>query len=54
MPMTEKEQRELDRIAYVFEKFLYGKILENAGYTAEGLKLVWLEGDSGVNRTGEK
>lgn len=52
--MTEKEQRELDRIAYVFEKFLYGKIIENAGLSAEGLRVVWLDGDSGVNRTGEK
>lgn len=52
--MMEKEQRELDRIAYVFEKFLYGKIIENAGCTAEGLRVVWLDGGSGVNRTGEK
>lgn len=52
--MTEKEQRELDRIAYVFEKFLYGKILEKEGLKAEGLKVVWLGGGSGVNRTGEK
>lgn len=52
--MTEKEQRELDRIAYVFEKFLYDKIIKNAGYSAEGLKLVWHDGGTGVNRTGEK
>lgn len=52
--MTEKEQRELDRIAYVFEKFLYGKAIANAGHTAEGLRVVWLDGKSGVNRTGEK
>lgn len=50
----EKEQREMNRIAYVFEKFLYGKSIENAGYTAEGLRVVWLDGSEGVNRTGEK
>ena len=52
--MTEKEQREMDRIAHVFEKFLYGKTLANAGYTADGLRVVWLDGNTGINRTGEK
>ncbi|MDE7261380.1 MAG: hypothetical protein K2N78_04875 [Oscillospiraceae bacterium] len=41
--VSEKEQRELDHIARVFEKFLYAKALKNEGYRAEGLRLVWLD-----------
>lgn len=38
--MTEKEHRELDHIARVFEKFLYAKILAYEGVKAEGLHVV--------------
>lgn len=41
--MSDKEQKELDLIAHVFEKFLYGKLLEREGVRAEGLKVVWLD-----------
>ena len=37
--LTEKEQREMDHIAYVFEKFLYAKLFAYEGLRAEGLKV---------------
>ena len=37
--LSEKEQREMDRIAYVFEKFLYAKLFAYEGLRAEGLKV---------------
>ena len=44
--MSEQEQKELDHIARVFEKFLYGKLLKQEGVRAEGLRVVWIDGDS--------
>ena len=44
--VSEKEQRELDHIARVFEKFLYAKIFSYEGYEAEGLQVT-------VGRPGE-
>jgi len=41
--MDEQRQRELDHIAHVFEKCLYGKLLKKEGVVAEGLKVVWLD-----------
>ena len=38
--VTEKEQHEMDRIAYVFEKFLYGKLFAYEGYKAEALRII--------------
>lgn len=38
--LTEKEQRELDHIARVFEKFLYAKLFAYEGCEAEGLRVV--------------
>lgn len=45
--MSEQERKELDHIAYVFEKFLYGKLLAQEGVRAEGLRIVWLENQPG-------
>lgn len=44
--MSEQEKKELDHIARVFEKFLYGKLLEREGVRAEGLRVVWINDDS--------
>lgn len=38
--LTEKEQREMDHIARVFEKFLYAKLFAYEGFEAEGLKVI--------------
>lgn len=45
--MSEQERKELDHIAFVFEKFLYGKLLAQEGVRAEGLRIVWLEDQPG-------
>lgn len=46
--MSEQERKELDHIAYVFEKFLYGKLLAREGVRAEGLRIVWLDDDQPI------
>ena len=38
--LTEKEQREMDHIARVFEKFLYAKLFAYEGLEAEGLQVI--------------
>ena len=44
--MSEQERKEQDLIARVFEKFLYGKLLEREGVRAEGLRLIWLDDET--------
>ena len=44
--MSEQERKERDLIAHVFEKFLYGKLLEREGVRAEGLRIVWLDDET--------
>ena len=43
--MSEQERKERDLIAHVFEKFLYGKLLEREGVRAE-LRLIWLDDET--------
>lgn len=43
--MSEQEKKELDHIARVFEKFLYGKLIKREGKRAEGLRVVWIDDD---------
>lgn len=41
--MSEQEKMELDHIANVFEKFLYGKLIKREGFRADGLRVVWID-----------
>ena len=38
-----RRKKELDHIADVFEKFLYGKLIKREGFRADGLRIVWLD-----------
>ena len=44
--MSDQEKKELDLLAHVFEKFLYGKLLKREGIRAEGLRIVWLDDET--------
>ena len=44
--MSDQEKKELDLLARVFEKFLYGKLLKREGVRAEGLRIVWMDDET--------